>query len=100
MGLKEDILEMKKEVQAVKEQSLAMELLKDSKKANKRLAISFTIVLVLTLLLWFATICYLVYVLNDIGTEEITTTETYEVEQEANNSGNNNFIHGNNNEVK
>ena len=89
---------VKKELNELKEQSLAMELLRDSKKANKRLAISFTIVLVLTLTFWFATICYLVYVLNDIGYEE-TTTETYDVEQE-NASGNNNFIHGNNNEVK
>ena len=51
MGLKEDILEMKKEYQEIKEQSLAMELLKDSKKANKRIAISFASVLILTLIL-------------------------------------------------
>lgn len=76
MGMKEDIIEMKKEVQEIKEQSLAMELLKDSKRANKRLAISFTIVLAFILTLWFATICYLVYILNDIGMEEITTETT------------------------
>jgi len=79
MGLKEDILEMKKEVQAVKEQSLAMELLKDSKQANKRLAVAFTIVLMLALLLWSLTIVYLIHILNDIGTEEITETNTQEV---------------------
>lgn len=66
MGLKEEVIEMKKEVQEVKEQSLAMELLSDYKKANKR---QFIIILVV-LIMWFITIGYLVYVLNDIGTIE------------------------------
>ena len=71
MGLKEEVLEMKKEVQEIQEQSFAMELLKDQKKQNKR---QFIIILVI-LGMWFATIGYLVYVLNDIGTttEETTT---------------------------
>lgn len=81
MGLKEDVLEMKKEVQAVREQSLAMEFVKDYKKQNKRL---FIIILVI-LSMWFATIGYLVYILNDIGVEETT------VEQE-NEDGYNNYI--------
>jgi hypothetical protein len=73
MGLKEEVLEMKKEVQEIQEQSFAMELLKDQKKQNKR---QFIIILVI-LGMWFATIGYLVYVLNDIGTttEETTTQE-------------------------
>ena len=66
MGLKEEVLEMKKEVQAVREQSFTMELLKDFKKQNKRL---FIIILVI-LTMWFSTIGYLVYILNDIGVEE------------------------------
>jgi len=99
MGLREDIVEMKREVQSVKEQSLAMELLKDSKRANKRICFAFSSVLMLVIILWFLTGVYLIHVLNDIGTEEITT-ETYEVEQEADNYGNNNFIRGDNNEVK
>lgn len=61
MGLKEEVLEMKKEVQEIQEQSFAMELLKDQKKQNKR---QFIIILVI-LGMWFATIGYLVYVLND-----------------------------------
>ena len=69
MGLKEEVLEMKKEVQEIQEQSFAMELLKDQKKQNKR---QFIIILVI-LGMWFATIGYLLYVLNDIGTE--TTTQ-------------------------
>lgn len=64
MGLKEEVLEMKKEVQEIQEQSFAMELLKDQKKQNKR---QFIIILVI-LGMWFATVGYLVYVLNDIGT--------------------------------
>ena len=73
MGLKEEVLEMKKEVQEIQEQSFAMELLKDQKKQNKR---QFIIILVI-LGMWFATIGYLVYVLNDMGTttEETTTQE-------------------------
>lgn len=73
MTLKEEVLEMKKEVQEIQEQSFAMELLTDQKKQNKR---QFIIILVI-LGMWFATIGYLVYVLNDIGTttEETTTQE-------------------------
>lgn len=72
MTLKEEVLEMKKEVQEIQEQSFAMELLTDQKKQNKR---QFIIILVI-LGMWFATIGYLVYVLNDIGTTtEGTTTQ-------------------------
>jgi len=46
-----------------------MELLTDQKKQNKR---QFIIILVI-LGMWLTTIGYLVYVLNDIGTE--TTTQ-------------------------
>jgi len=69
MGLKEEVLEMKKEVQEIQEHSFAMELLTDQKKQNKR---QFIIILVI-LGMWLTTIGYLVYVLNDIGTE--TTTQ-------------------------
>ena len=71
----------------MKEQSLAMELLQDYKKANKRMFI----IIIIILTMWFATIGYLVYILNDIGTIETTTQQ---VEQE-NKEGNNNFIGGN-----
>ena len=71
----------------MKKESFAFELLNDYKRTNKR---QFIIILTI-LTMWFCTIGYLVYILNDIGYEEITT-ETYEVEQEAE-TGNNNFIH-------
>lgn len=52
--------------------SFAKELLDDYKKANKRL---FIIILVI-LPMWFATIGYLVYILNDIG----KSTDTIDIQ--------------------
>lgn len=51
--------------------TLAIDLLSDYKKTNKRL---FVIILVI-LVMWFLTIGYLVYTLNDLGTIETTTVE-------------------------
>ena len=68
MSLREDIEKVQKKVE---ETSFAMDLLKDYKKQNKR---QFIIILVI-LGMWFVTIGYLVYVLNDIGTIEETTTQ-------------------------
>ena len=76
MGLKEEVLEMKKEVKEMQEHSFAMELLKDQKKQNKRM---FIIILVI-LGMWSTTIGYLIYVLNDIGVETTTTTETVDID--------------------
>lgn len=90
MGIREEMLEMKKEVEEIQEESLAMSLLKDYKKVNERM---FIIILVI-LGMWFATIGYLVYVLNDIGTETTSTTETYDMNTD---NGNNNFVGGDNN---
>lgn len=55
----------------MKEKSVAWELLETAKKQNRR---QFIIILVI-LVMWFLTIGYLVYVLNDIGTVETTTTQ-------------------------
>ena len=76
MGLKEEVLEMKKEVQEIQEQSFDMELLTDQKKQNKRQFITILVILGM----WFATIGYLIYVLNDIGVETTTTTETVDID--------------------
>ena len=81
MGMREDIMAVRKDLEEVKNESFASEILSDYKKDKKRL---FIIILVI-LSFWFATIGYLVYILNDIG------TETTEVTQE-NSDGNNNFI--------
>ena len=63
MGLKEEMLEMKKEVEEIQEESFATQILKDYKIQSKR---QFIIILVI-LIMWFATIGYLIYILNDIG---------------------------------
>lgn len=77
--MREEVEELKNEVKNLKEESLreesfAMELIKDQKKQNKRM---FVIILVI-LSMWFATIGYLVYVLNDIGYVE--TEETIDID--------------------
>lgn len=87
MSMKEDVLNMKKEVQEIKTQSLAMELIRDYKKQNKRQFIMIMVILIL----WFTTIGYLVYVLNDIGNYEETITQ-------ENENGYNNYI-GNDGEI-
>lgn len=93
MRLKDDIYYLQKELGDIKQESFAMEMLKYSKKQNK---ILFVIILIL-LVFWFATGSYLIWVLNDIGVEEITTEESYELQQEA--DGNNNYINGSDNSV-
>lgn len=70
----------------------ALELLADYKKANKR---QFIIIIVI-LIMWFLTIGYLVYVLNDIGTIETSTQEITDVESFDNTNIVNGDINGNN----
>ena len=80
--IRDDIMAVKKEVNELREKSFALELLSDFKKQNKR---QFIIILVI-LGLWFLTIGYLVYVLNDIGTIETSTQEIEGVETINNSS--------------
>ena len=63
MGMREDIMAVKKDLEEVKNESFATQILKDYKKQSKR---QFIIILVI-LIMWFATIGYLIYILNDIG---------------------------------
>lgn len=93
MRLKDDIYYLQQELGDIKQESFAMEMLKYSKRQNK---ILFVIILIL-LVFWFATGSYLIWVLNDIGVEEITTEESYEVQQDA--EGSNNYINGSDNSV-
>lgn len=76
MDLKEEVLEMKKEVKEIQEESFATQILHDYKMQNKR---QFIVILVI-LGMWFATIGYLVYILNDIGTETTTTEELIDID--------------------
>ena len=87
MSIKEELEKVQKKVNAIEEQSFAMELLQDAKKTNKRLYI----ILIVVLCMWFATIGYLVYVLNDTGTIETTRVEQSD-------AGSNNYI-GNDGEI-
>ena len=92
MSMRDDVMEIKKELNEIKEESFAMELLRDYKKANKR---QFIIILVI-LTMWFATIGYLVYVLNDIGVIEETTQEITDFDTINGNVVNNGDIYGEN----
>lgn len=89
MGLKEEMLEMKKEVKEIQEESFATQILHDYKMQNKR---QFIIILVI-LGMWFATIGYLIYVLNDIGVETTTTEELIDIDDVDNIE--NSHIHNN-----
>ncbi len=56
------------------------------------------VVTIILLIMFGAVTCYLVYVLNDTGVIE-TTTDEYDVQQDAGEYGSNNFVNGNDNEV-
>ena len=79
MSMKDEVLELKKELEEVREESFAMELLKDFKKQNKRMFI----VWIITFLTLIGVTCYTIYLLNDIGVIEETITQ--ETEQGYNN---------------
>lgn len=81
MSMKDEVLELKKELEEVREESFAMELLKDFKVQNKRLFI----VWIITFLTLIGVTCYTIYLLNDIGVIEETTTITQENEDGYNN---------------
>ena len=74
--MKEDINMAKKELNELKEHSFAMEILREQKKSNKRLFVA----LIVVLCMWFVTIGYLVYVLNDIGKYDEQTIDIEDVE--------------------
>lgn len=76
MGIREEVLEMKKEVQEIQEHSFAMELLKDQKRQNKR---QFIIILVI-LGMFTCLLGYTIWLLNDIG----TTTQSIDIEDVEN----------------
>ena len=63
MDIREEVLELEKEVKEIQEESFATQILHDYKMQNKR---QFIVILVI-LIMWLATIGYLIYILNDIG---------------------------------
>lgn len=93
MRLKDDIYYLQQEVGDIKQESFAMQLIKESnaknkiyEKQNKRLFI----ISVMAMLLLAVTFGYLVYTLKDIQTIEETS-----VDMDA--EGSNNYIGGDNN---
>lgn len=74
MGIREEVLEMKKEVEEIQEHSFAMELLKDQKKQNKR---QFIVILVI-LGMFTCLLGYTIWLLNDIGVS--TETESIDID--------------------
>ncbi len=85
MRLKDDVYYLQQELDGIKQESIAMDMLKDYKKQNKRLFI----ISVMAILLLAVTFGYLVYTLNDMGIEETS------VDMDA--EGSNNYIGGDNN---
>jgi len=76
MGLKEEMLEMKKEVKEIQEESFATQILHDYKMQNKR---QFIVILVI-LGMFTCLLGYTIWLLNDIG----TTTQSIDIEDVEN----------------
>lgn len=83
--MEEELEIAKKDLNKLREQSLAYELLQDQRKQNKRLFIIW----IITFVSFLALLGYTIYLLNDIGAIEETTTQ--EVTQNSE-DGSNNFI--------
>lgn len=62
---------MKKEVEDLEQQSLVSSIMSDYKRQNKRLYIIW----IITFIAFCSLLCYTIYLLNDIGTTEETTTQ-------------------------
>lgn len=85
---RKELINMKTEIEEVKEEekSLAMELLQDSKKQNKR---SFILTIILIVALFLSNISWLLYINQfDFST---TTETTQEIMQEQTNVDNSNM---------
>lgn len=72
-------------------EKFASDILEDYKRTNKR---QFWIIIVI-LVMWFITIGYLVYVLNDTGTIETTSVEQSNAESNNYIGNNGNITNGN-----
>lgn len=89
--MREDIENMKKQVQAVREQSDLIRILAIEDRKNKRLCWLIALLIILLTL----SLGYIIYLYNDIGTEVVTEeVETYDMDAD---NGINNVIGGDNN---
>lgn len=92
--VQEKVEKVQEKVERLDEETDLIRILKIEDKKNKRLCL----IIALLAMLLSISFGYIVYLHNDIGTEEIIT-ENYEIDQETGDNGNNNFINGDNNEV-
>lgn len=74
MDIREEVLELEKEVKEMQEESLAMSLLKDYKIQNKR---QFIVILVI-LGMFTCLLSYTIWLLTDIGVS--TETDTIDID--------------------
>lgn len=81
MSLKEDIVKVESKMKAIEEESIAWEIVKESKKTNKRLFIIW----IITFIAFIGLLGYTIWLLNDIGTYEDVITQ-------ENTDGYNNYI--------
>ena len=77
MGLREEIEDMKKEVEEIQEESDLYRILKLEDRKNKRLCWLISLLIILLIV----SVGYSFYLQNDIGTT--ITTEDYDVKQDS-----------------
>lgn len=92
MSIKEDIEKVQKKVNVIEEQSLAMQMISDYKRSNKRLFIIW----VVTFIAFIGLLGYTIYLLNDIGTIETTSQEIEDVDTIQNSNIANGDMYGEN----
>jgi hypothetical protein len=80
MGVREEIMEIRENLEKLKEQGFAMEILSDYKKANKRMFIA----LMTVIFMWVATIGVFMYYICTYDYVEEVITETVTSEGEGN----------------
>lgn len=81
--IEKELQDIKQEVKEIEQEGFATEIIKGLKQQCKRK----DIIIILLILCWFVTGSYLIYLLNDIGIEETTTTETETYNQDIKDTG-------------
>ena len=102
MGMREDIMAVRKDLEEVKEKSFAYELLQENNAKNKRIynvCKMLVVIIILQLLVIVGLGCYTAYLISTTETTIKEEKETIEVDKDSGDNGNNNFINGNENEV-
>lgn len=92
MSLRDDIEKVENKMKRIEEESLAMELLKDARKTNKRMFIIW----IVTFIILIGVTCYTIWLLNDISNVEATTQEVSDIETIGGSVVNNGDVYGEN----